>query len=136
MKSHIALGHFALSLALLASLSACNPLPNSFPEPSPDPSPTPFVEETPEYTLYVNSQKVECVGVGPQQCLQVRRSEDQSWSFFYDEIVGFTFEPGFVYTLIVREENVENPPADASSKRFILQEVVSKSPSEAIAATE
>lgn len=126
-----------------ALLGACNPLPNNAtptPEATASASPTPSVmpgenAEDKTYTLYVNSQKVDCVGVGPQKCLQIRRSEDESWSFFYDDIEGFTFEPGFVYTLRVSEEEIENPPADASSKRIKLEEVISKTPSQAIAAS-
>lgn len=124
------------------AVSACNPLPNNAtpaseasasPSPSASVTPEPDAEQT--YTLYINSQKVDCVGVGPQKCLQIRRSEDESWSFFYDNIEGFTFEPGFVYTLRVSEEEIKNPPADASSKRIKLEEVISKTASQAIAAS-
>ncbi|MCZ7672694.1 MAG: DUF4377 domain-containing protein [Chloroflexi bacterium] len=47
-------------------------------------------------------------------------------SFFYNPIVGFTFEPGYEYELKVMVETVENPPADGSSLRYTLVEVVSK----------
>lgn len=128
------------TLCLMGLATACNPLPNNATpgtEASISPSAAPSVEnaDTDSYTLYVNSQEVDCVGVGPQKCLQIRRSESESWSFFYDTIEGFTFEPGFVYTLKVSEEEVENPPADASSKRIKLKEVLSKTPSQAIPAS-
>ena len=77
-------------------------------------------------TLYVAHFRVDCVGVGPMKCLQVRDTPDAEWSMFYDQIQGFEYEEGYDYQLRVRTEEVENPPADASSIRWILEEVVSK----------
>jgi hypothetical protein len=80
-------------------------------------------------TLYINSQLVECEGgAGPQQCMQVRRSHAGPWELFYDQIEGFVFEPGFTYELRVEINAVDNPPADASSLRYTLVEVVDKKP--------
>jgi heat shock protein HslJ len=45
---------------------------------------------------------------------------------FYSEINGFCFVPGYEYVIRIREEPVENPPADASSKKWTLVEVISK----------
>lgn len=78
-------------------------------------------------TLYINSELVECEGgAGPQQCMQVRRGRDEPWELFYDQIEGFVFEPGFTYELRVETRAVDNPPADASSLRYMLVEVVDK----------
>ncbi len=82
-------------------------------------------EETAK-TLFVGPELVDCVGVAPQQCMQVRASEDEDWTLFYDQIEGFEFEPGFEYELRVTETEIENPPADASSLQVTLVEVVSK----------
>ena len=80
-------------------------------------------------TLYINSQLVECEGgAGPQQCMQVRRRRDEPWELFYDHIEGFVFEPGFTYELRVEINAVDQPPADASSLRYTLLEVVEKKP--------
>lgn len=79
-------------------------------------------------TLYVNSQLVDCVGVEPQRCMQVRESPDEDWELLYDEIRGFTFEPGHTYTLRVRVASVDEAPADASAHRFDLVEIVEKTP--------
>jgi hypothetical protein len=79
-----------------------------------------------EKTLFVASERKPCTGVGPMQCLQVREAVDLPWRFFYSEIEGFTHEPGFAYELRVREAPVPNPPADGSSLRWRLLEVVSK----------
>jgi hypothetical protein len=79
-------------------------------------------------TLYVNSQLVDCEGgAGPQRCMQVRRAPDEPWELFYDQIDGFTFEPGFTYEQRVRVTQVDAPPADASSLAYELVEIVDKS---------
>jgi hypothetical protein len=45
--------------------------------------------------------------------------------FFYSGIEGFTFQWGHPVTLRVQVEQVANPPADGSSLRYTLVEVVS-----------
>ncbi|MGL4649166.1 MAG: DUF4377 domain-containing protein, partial [Caldilineaceae bacterium] len=79
-------------------------------------------------TLFVNSERVECTGVGPMMCLQVRESQDADWQFFYSGIDGFFFVPGFLYELVVNVTPVADAPADASSLAYTLVEVVSKEP--------
>ncbi len=79
-----------------------------------------------EKTLFVGPKKVECVGVGPMECLQVKEDPDGEWQLFYDQIEGFNWAPGYTYELRVAVHQVENPPADASSLRYELIEVVNK----------
>lgn len=89
--------------------------------------------ETPEtkevqniVTMYVGPKQVDCTGVGPMKCLQVRETEDGEWTLFYSSIQGFEYEEGYNYTLEVRKEDVPNPPADAPSIRYILVKEISK----------
>lgn len=111
-----------LSLLLLAGLllgaflAACNTAPEA--------------EEENVKTIYVGPELVDCVGVAPQQCLQVKENPEDEYTLFYDTIEGFNFEEGYEYELRVREETVENPPADASSVKWTLVEEVSKTPVE------
>ena len=79
-------------------------------------------------TLQVAPSRVECTGVGPDVCLQVRESPNAPWTLLHGAIEGFAYEPGFLYEIRIREEAVANPPADASSIRRILVSVVSKTP--------
>lgn len=79
-------------------------------------------------TLYINSELVDCEGVGPQKCMQMRRAPDEEWELFYNQIEGFTFEPGFTYELRVRVTPAADVPADASSLQYKLVEVVAKTP--------
>ncbi|WP_196782536.1 DUF4377 domain-containing protein [Chromobacterium paludis] len=81
--------------------------------------------------IYVAAERKPCSGVAPMQCLQVRADKNQPWQLHYGEIEGFQPEPGVAYRLRIKEVKVDNPPADASSIRWILdmvveQEVVNK----------
>lgn len=79
-------------------------------------------------TMFVGPEKADCVGVAPMECLQVKYSENEAWQFFYSNIEGFTYEPGYLYELRVRQEAIANPPADGSSIRWVLVEEVNKTP--------
>lgn len=81
-----------------------------------------------ELTLYVAPRKVECVGVAPTMCLQVKYSPDEEYQNFFGGIDGFFFVPGYNYELRVRTYDIPNPPADGSSIGYQLEEVVSKTP--------
>lgn len=79
-----------------------------------------------EQRLFVNSERVPCTGVTEQLCLQVRQSPEQPWQLFYDTIYGFDYQDGYLYELRVRITPVVDPPADASSTRYELIEIVSQ----------
>lgn len=80
--------------------------------------------------LIIGDHLVDCTGVGPQKCMLVKESQEEEWSYFYDKIKGFEYEPGFTYELIVSETEIENPAADASSIQYVLKEVISKTPTQ------
>ncbi|MCA9928993.1 MAG: DUF4377 domain-containing protein [Anaerolineales bacterium] len=79
-----------------------------------------------EKTVLVGAEKVDCVGVGPQECYLVKENADDEWTYYYDEIIGFTWEPGYEYELKIRETRLLNPPADGSSIIWSLISVVSQ----------
>ena len=79
-------------------------------------------------TIFVGPELVDCVGVGPQKCMTVKKSGDSDWTYFYSKIQGFNFEPGYEYELEVRVTQVDDPPADASSLKYELIKVVTKNP--------
>ena len=79
-----------------------------------------------EKTVYIDSQRVECSGVGKMSCYRWRESPDAPWQLWYGPIEGLDFEPGVSYKLRVREYQVPNPPADASSIRWQLLNVESR----------
>ncbi|CAG9187231.1 META and DUF4377 domain-containing protein [Cupriavidus pinatubonensis] len=79
-----------------------------------------------EKTVYIDSQRVECTGVSRMTCYRWRESPDAPWQLWYGPIEGLDFEPGISYKLRVREYKVPNPPADASSIRWQLLSVESR----------
>jgi len=70
----------------------------------------------------------DCVGVGPQECLNVKATDDEAWTLWYGGIEGFEHEAGYEYRLAVRETTVEDPPADGSSIQWTLIEILEKTP--------
>ena len=82
------------------------------------------VEQSDIITFYIHSKLVDCVGVGPQKCMQVKQNPDSSWEWLYQGIEGFDFQEGIEYKIRVVVEEVKNPPADGSSLRYVLHEIL------------
>lgn len=106
----------ASAALLLMMLAACQPVQDT----------RSSVSAAREATFYVGPELGDCVGVAPMKCMLVRENLNNEYQFFYSEIEGFTFEPGYTYELRVRIEPVANAPADASSLKYTLVEMVSK----------
>lgn len=79
-------------------------------------------------TIYVGPLLLDCVGVAPQKCMQIKEDPAENYRLYYDQIEGFDFEEGYEYKLIVKEEQIENPPADGPSTRWVLVTQESKTP--------
>lgn len=77
-------------------------------------------------TLFVDAELVDCEGEGPMTCLRIRESETAEWELLYSGIEGFEHRPGTSYELLVKVEDVADPPADASSRRLVLVKIVSE----------
>lgn len=84
--------------------------------------------KTSDRVLYVAPFTKPCsAGVMQKDCLLVKwETTSGEWSFFYDDIEGFDYQKGYQYKLLVHEEPVENPPADASSIHYTLVKILSK----------
>ncbi len=79
-----------------------------------------------ESILIIASTKVDCIGVGPQTCLLVKKDNQQNWIYFYDTILNFIHEDGYEYELLISEKEIKDPPQDASSIEYTLIEIISK----------
>jgi hypothetical protein len=112
MKNITLLLKGSLAASAFFILSQCKPMPN---ESGKD-----------EKTMIIAAQTVDCTGVAPMKCLQVKEKQSDSWGNFYSNIEGFTYEPGFEYVLKVKTEKIENPPMDGSSIKYTLVKQVSK----------
>lgn len=88
------------------------------------------VEQEETEIWWINSAKVECMGVGPMQCLQIQKTTDldpAKWQLFYDKIEDFDYQPGYIYQVEVKVGDKAEPiPADASSKTYELVKVMSQ----------
>ncbi len=76
--------------------------------------------------LYVGDHLTECVGVGPRSCTLTRTSPTGEWLLAYDGIEDFEYQWGYEYHLLISESSVSNPPADGSSIKQSLVEIVEK----------
>ncbi|MDH6308950.1 hypothetical protein M2451_001592 [Dysgonomonas sp. PFB1-18] len=76
--------------------------------------------------LVIASQQGDCVGVAPMKCLLVKKEGQTNWEFFYNNIEGFNYEPGYEYVLDVKVEKIEYPAADQSALKYTLVKEVSK----------
>ena len=83
-------------------------------------------------TLFIADHLADCTGVSEQKCMLIKEKPDEEWTYFYDKISGFDYEEGYTYEVRVKVEEVENPPADASSKKYTLTELVAKTPAKEI----
>jgi len=79
-----------------------------------------------QISMIIGPQWVDCVGESQQQCLQVKFDPQEDWQFFYSQIEGFDYEPGYRYTLLVEQLEVKDPPAGGSSLRYVLVDVIEK----------
>ena len=77
----------------------------------------------------VNQFKQTAVALGPIMTLSIQQGEQigsNNWTPLYDQIVGFSYEPGYIYEILVTETKIQNPPANGSSKGYILKQILSK----------
>ena len=77
----------------------------------------------------INQFKQTALAVGPVMTLSIQQGDQigsNNWSPLYDQIVGFDYEPGYIYEILVTETKIENPVADGSSKGYILKQILSK----------
>ena len=87
-------------------------------------------------TFFVADHLADCTGVSEQKCMLIKENPDEDWSYFYDKISGFDYEEGYSYELRVTVEEIDNPPADGSSKKYTLTELVTKTQTEGSAQGE
>ena len=57
-----------------------------------------------EKTVYIAPKTIECVGVAPRKCLQIKESLEDEWTLFYENIEGFNYEPGYFYQLKISQK--------------------------------
>ena len=83
-----------------------------------------------------NRENIEIITIGPytqtcqgfieQQCYLEFNEAHQEWEFFYENIKGFDFEPGYIYRVKVRLEDRGTDIQDVGRYAYHLVEVLSK----------
>jgi hypothetical protein len=76
--------------------------------------------------ITIASEQRSCTGVALQECMLVKEEDDSNWTYFYTNIEGFDYEPGYEYVLEIRRQQRENPAQDQSNFRYILVKEISK----------
>lgn len=79
-----------------------------------------------EKTIYVAAYKKDGVGMGSTSCYLIKNHQVSSWTMFCDSIVGFDYQPGYEYELIVDIKEKTNVPANAPRYSYTLVQMVNK----------
>lgn len=96
---------------------------------SPTKSPK-FKIKSPFRKLFIASKSVDCSGEGKNKCLLVKNSPEKTWEYFYDQIEGFKYVPGYEYQLLVEIVDIPEGSADGILFKYVLKRVISKVPFE------
>lgn len=70
------------------------------------------------------------LGFGYTPAYIVKTSPNAEWQTFSDAIGNFTFEKGYQTEMLVRIDPIPDPPADASSVRYTMVQLISRTPAE------
>ena len=76
--------------------------------------------------LIIGPYTETCQGFIEQTCFLEFNEEAQEWHLFYENIQGFDYEPGFIWTLKVRLEDRGTEIQDVGRYAYHLVEVLSK----------
>lgn len=86
---------------------------------------TDTAENTGSLTVEVDHYKVPCVAEGIQLCYRISMHKG-GFENFYDEIAGFKYEWGYVYTIELNVTKEKNPRQDGSGLRYSLKKIIKK----------
>lgn len=78
-------------------------------------------------TLYVGPQTGECKEASNKRCLRVKYSKESEYQNFNDDIVGFSYNPGYEYEILVEKQYLGDVPADSSSFQYQYVSTINKS---------
>lgn len=79
-------------------------------------------------TMRVNHYQNTGIAEGLFLTLLVQEGDNigtTNWNRLYTTIEGFNYVPGHIYDLSVAIEDIDNPPADASSLKYTLLKIIS-----------
>lgn len=75
----------------------------------------------------VASKTITATGAnGPETCYWIKVDNNPVWQITHSHINGFYYECGYEYELLVKAQEILNPPQDVSSSEYTLISIVSK----------
>lgn len=81
------------------------------------------------HNYWINSYTVPCEAAPEVPCFQFQKEEAMlhgEWETMTSNIVGFDYEPGYLYDLQVRETKLASPAPDGSTIRYELVAIEAK----------
>lgn len=77
-------------------------------------------------TLFINAKQMPCNnGNATQLCyLTKTKLNAKEWQLFSSPINNFNYQPGYLYKILVKTENITNPPADASNLKYTCMKIL------------
>ncbi|NLF51153.1 MAG: META domain-containing protein [Leptolinea sp.] len=79
--------------------------------------------------IFVGAEKVGCANNERNNiCYQVKEKITDEWSLYKGEIMGFQYEPGYIYELMVSEDTNARSHGDAPDVQWVLMERINKVP--------
>lgn len=83
-----------------------------------------LVLEDGERVFEINHYRYACQGEGTFMCLLEKQAGREDWYFLYGGVIGFDYQWGYTYKLLVEERPVEEPLADGPSVEYHLKQVL------------
>lgn len=74
--------------------------------------------------LYISDQKIPCAG--DFECMQVKEKAKEAWHVYTDTIIGFDYQEGYAYTILVETVLPKNPYEGQLNDKYKLVKIVSK----------
>lgn len=75
----------------------------------------------------VASKTITATGAnGPEVCYWIKVDNAPVWQICHSQIEDFNYESGYEYELLVKAQEILDPPQDASSRKYSLLSIVSK----------
>lgn len=123
-----------ISLLLLLGATLCSSVSCSTTKTNAEQNISETTDQGLEIRMFVASEKRTGYGVEPQSCFLIKYKPEEKWQYFYSEIQGFQYEPGYEYQLLLQRTERKNPPQDASKYVYTLKKIISKTagPSKAL----
>jgi len=73
--------------------------------------------------MWISPRIVDCVGIGPTKCMQVKYTPNGEWTNFYNKIEGFKHLKGHSFKIVVNVTGDPGLPDDDPALRYVLVRV-------------